>query len=162
MLEFQQGKYAVEQVANLSQVLSSQQDSLRNARARLREMEKENDDNSMDEDEYTEARSTIELWKGMCEQTKAALIRQSANVVGTGAAVLPVQPRKASSSTKPGKTVFDVDISNKSSSSEADSCDSSSYSGSMRNGKENLGNNYQKRGRKKEFISLSDESSSDE
>jgi small-conductance mechanosensitive channel len=126
MLEFQQGKYAVEQVASLSQLLSSQQDSLRNARATLREMEKENDENSLDEEEYADARSMIEFWKGMCEETKASLRHQSVNVVGTVAAVLPVKPaRKTSTRTNPGKAVIDVDTSNKSSSSEAGSCDSS-------------------------------------
>jgi hypothetical protein len=127
MLEFQQGKYAVEQVAILSQLLSSQQDSLRNARAMLHEMEKENDENSLDEEEHADARSMVEFWKGMCEETKASLRRQSVNVGGTTAAVLPVQmARKTSTSTSPGKVVIDVDTSNKSSSSEADSCDYSS------------------------------------
>lgn len=90
----------------------------------------------------------------MCEETKAALRRQSANVVGTGAAVLSVQPAKASTNTtKQGKTVFNVNTSNKSISSEAaDSCDSSSYA-SMANENDNLGNKCQKRVRRKEVIS---------
>jgi hypothetical protein len=100
----------------------------------------------------------------MCEETKAALRHQLANAVGTGAAVLPaVQPGKAShNGTKPRKMVFNVYKSNKSSSSEADSCDSLSYGGLVANGKENLGNKFQKRARMKEVIYSSDESGSDE
>lgn len=149
MLGFQQGKYAVEQVASLSQVLSIQQESLRNARSTLRSLERENAENSLDEEE--DARSMIEFWKGMCEETKAALRRQSANVVGMGAAVLAVQPAKARTTIKPGKTVLNVDTTNKSSWSEADSSDSSSI-GSMANGKDNLGNKCQKRVRMKEVV----------
>jgi hypothetical protein len=161
MLEFQQGKYAVEQVASLSQVLSSQQESLRNARTTLRELEKENDKNSLDEEE--DARSMIEFWKGMCEERKDALRRQLSSVVGMGATVLPVQPANARTTSKPGKTVLNEDTTHKSSSSEADSSDSSSF-GSMAKKKDNWATNVRKECvRRNLFLfPVTSESSSDE
>jgi hypothetical protein len=89
VLEFQQQKYVVEQVASLSMVLSNQQERLQNARATLRELNKENNGNSFD-DEREEARLMIEFWKDMCKKTKAALQHQSNSIIRMGTAVKPV------------------------------------------------------------------------
>ena len=157
--------YAIQQEASLSQILSSHEERLasheerlRNARTALRELKKQDDLNSSDEEQ---ARSSIEFWKDRCDKAKATIKLHEANAVDIGAAVLPGQPAKASA-TKPRKPVFEVNASNNSSpSSETNSSDSSSY-GSMANEKENLGKICRKRGQKKEVILISSESSSDE
>jgi hypothetical protein len=65
--------------------------SLHNARATLRELNKEKNDNSFD-DEREEAKLMIEFWKDICKNTKAALQHKSSSIVRTGTAVKPVQP----------------------------------------------------------------------
>jgi hypothetical protein len=87
----------------------------------------------------------IDFWKDMCEKTKAALQHQSGSIVGTGTAVKPVRRPEAS-------TVY------KSSSSGANSSDDSSYHYTAK-GKDKLGNNQEKRVRRKEIVTLSSDSS---
>jgi hypothetical protein len=151
-MALQRGKYAVENVAGMSQLLASQEESLLRAQKVLREMKKGSDCDSSDEERAT---STIEFWKKRRNETMANLELLSGSLD-----TALFQPGKTGTR---GKPVFDIDASDNSPASEASSSDYSSHSSMAR--KESSGK--KNRGQKQKtmtvsFLSSSESSSGEE